>query len=122
MPALQVLLQRRRGMQVHAAAPGHARHQQVLLVRHARILVVHHLAVAIKGQAIFHVAPHPEHRNRLIRRRQQLQPIGQRPRRVRPVEQVNHPLCRGNCRNPEKRSRPIQEKHQHHQHPAGGQT
>ena len=78
MATLQVLLQRGRRMQIRATAAGHTRHQQVFLVRHACVFIIHHFAIAVESQAVLHVAPYTEDGDGLISRRQQGQPIGQR--------------------------------------------
>ena len=109
-------------MQVHSSAPGHPRHQQVLLIRHAALLVVDHLAIAIKREPILGLWADEKDGHRFVGGCGAGKPLGQRARRVGVVQQVNHFLGLSDGGNAEERANPIEKQHQNHHHACCYQT
>src|SRR6185437_2693146 len=101
MPPFQVLLKGSRSVQIRSATSRHPRDQEMLLVRNPSVFVVYDLTSPTKPHPILHLPPYPERGQRLIRRRKQRQPIWQGSRRVRPVQDVDHSIRRGDGRGAE---------------------
>ena len=100
--AFEVLIEGGRGVQVHAAAASHLRHEQVLLIGYAAFLVVDDLAVAIEGETVLDVAPDAKDGYGLICGGQGGEPISKRAGGVGAVQYVNYALGgeigRASCR------------------------
>src|SRR5580698_10248243 len=68
MPAFEILLQSLLRAQVHPVLASYTHHQDVLFRRNAHFVVVGDFVVAVEGQSILHVPPHPEDGHGFTRR------------------------------------------------------
>ena len=109
MAAFEVLVQVGWGMQIDPAAAADTRNQHMLLVRHAVVLVVDHLAVAIEREAVLGVAANAKNGNGLIGGHLAGDLIGERAGGVGAVEQLDDALAGADLGNPEKRADTIKE-------------
>ena len=89
----------------------------MLLFGHSVPFVVGHLAIAIKRESIFDIAPDAKNCDGFVAGRGGGQPGGKRARGVGAIQQMNHPLGGANLRDAEKWAYAKQKQNQHHQHP-----
>src|SRR5208282_995393 len=120
LASFQVLSERVLSVQVDSASTGDPVYKQMLFVGNTCLFIIDDLVVAIESKPVLHIAANTKDGNRFVGRGKAAQPVGEGARRVRTVEQLNHSLGRGDGRDPEEWTKPIEEEDENHQDAAGG--
>ena len=68
MAAFQILSQIILRVQIDAATPGDACHEQVLFIGHAGFFIIDDLVIAIEGEPVLDIAADAKNRNGLVGR------------------------------------------------------